>query len=214
MSTATLNGDVSGRPVKRQVKLPWKKAIDFALTSIKIRFWRSMITAGGVFLGIAFLASVLTGKAIAGPGAPPEELARMNWLVGLSLLVCAVGITNSMLMSVSERFREIGTMKCLGALNEFVVRIFMIEAVLMGVIASTLGWVVGTLLLVLAKLAGGVPKDAPPGTVPLGSLDAMDILLSLAFCIPIGALLTALATFIPARQAASIPPAAALRTDV
>jgi len=215
MSTATLNGGGgSGGSVKRQVKLPWKKAIDFALTSIKIRFWRSMITAGGVFLGIAFLASVLAGKAIAGPGAPPEELARSNWLVGLSLLVCAVGITNSMLMSVSERFREIGTMKCLGALNEFVVRIFMIEAVMMGVIASSLGWVVGTALLVGAKLLGGIPKDAPAGTVPLGSLDGTDLLLSLAFCIPLGAVLTALATFIPARQAASIPPAAALRTDV
>ena len=40
--------------------------------------------------------------------------ARRNlWLVTLSLLVCIVGITNAMLMSVTERFREIGTMKCL-----------------------------------------------------------------------------------------------------
>jgi hypothetical protein len=203
-----------GGPVKRQVKLPWAKAIEFALTSIKIRFWRSMITAGGVFLGIAFLASVLTGKAIAGPNAEASEIARMNWLVALSLIVCAVGITNSMLMSVSERFREIGTMKCLGALNEFVVRIFMIEAVLMGVIASSLGWVVGTVLILLAKLIAGVPKDAPAGTTAMGALTGMDLLWTFLFCIPVGALLTALATFIPARQAASIPPAAALRTDV
>lgn len=203
-----------GGSVERQVQLPWKKAFEFAFTSIRIRFMRSMITAGGVFLGIAFLASVLVSKAIAGSEATASEIARLNWLVGLSLVVCAVGITNSMLMSVTERFREIGTMKCLGALDSFVVRIFMIEALLMGVIASTLGWVVGTLLLVAAKAAAGVPKDAPPGTTWYGALDGMDLLYSFLFCIPVGAILTALATFIPARQAASIPPAAALRTDV
>jgi hypothetical protein len=216
MSVASTSGAASEKPasLRQQVELPFAKAFEFALRSIKIRFWRSMITAGGVFLGIAFLASVLTSKAIAGPDIDPKEVAKMNWLVALSLLVCAVGITNSMLMSVTERFREIGTMKCLGALNQFIVKIFMIEALLMGVIASCLGWALGTAMIVLSKLAAGVPPNAPAGTVPLGALTGMDILLTLAFCVPVGAALTALATYIPARQAASIPPAAALRTDV
>jgi hypothetical protein len=216
MSVASASGASSGKPssVRQQVELPFSKAYEFALRSIKIRFWRSMITAGGVFLGIAFLASVLTSKAIAGPNIDPKEVAKMNWLVALSLLVCAVGITNSMLMSVTERFREIGTMKCLGALNQFIVKIFMIEALLMGIIASCLGWALGTTLIILSKLAAGVPPNAPPGTVPLGVLTGVDVLLILAFCVPVGAALTALATYIPARQAASIPPAAALRTDV
>ncbi len=217
MSVASTSGGAApgkSAPVRQQVELPFSRAYEFALRSIKIRFWRSMITAGGVFLGIAFLASVLTSKAIAGSDIDPKEIAKMNWLVALSLLVCAVGITNSMLMSVTERFREIGTMKCLGALNQFIVKIFMIEALLMGVIASCLGWVLGTTLIVLSKLAAGVPLNAPVGTKALGSLEWTDILLTLAFCVPIGAALTALATYIPARQAASIPPAAALRTDV
>jgi hypothetical protein len=216
MSVASTSGAASGKPssVRQQVELPFAKAFEFALRSIKIRFWRSMITAGGVFLGIAFLASVLTSKAIAGPDIDPKEVAKMNWLVALSLIVCAVGITNSMLMSVTERFREIGTMKCLGALNQFIVKIFMIEALLMGVIASCLGWGLGTVLIILSKLAAGVPPNAPAGTVPLGSLTGLDVILTLAFCVPVGAALTALATYIPARQAASIPPAAALRTDV
>ena len=46
----------------------------------------------------------------------------------MSLLVCTVGITNSMLMAVTERFKEIGTMKCLGALDSFVVVLFMLES--------------------------------------------------------------------------------------
>lgn len=199
---------------QKQVELPFRKAFEFALQSIRIRFWRSMITAGGVFLGIAFLASVLTDKAIQGSSIEADEIARMNWLVALSLLVCAVGITNSMLMSVTERFKEIGTMKCLGALDQFVVKIFMIEAFLMGVIASTLGWVVGTLLIILAKIVVGVPANAPAGTVPLGELSWAGVLGTMAFCVPVGASLTAIATYIPAIQAARIPPAAALRVDI
>ena len=42
---------------------------------------------------------------------------RMLWLILVSMVVCAVGIANAMLMSVTERFREIATLKCLGALD-------------------------------------------------------------------------------------------------
>lgn len=203
---------VSG--IQRQVQLPIKKAAEFAWKSVRIRFWRSMITAGGVFLGIAFLASVLTAKSVAGANATASELARSNWLVALSLVVCTVGITNSMLMSVSERFREIGTMKCLGALESFVVKIFMIEAGAMGAIASAFGWVVGTLLTVVAKWITYNPKD--PQALPqwYGALTGADLLSHFAFAVGIGTVLTVVATLIPAVQASRIPPAAALRTDV
>lgn len=206
-----------GDRIRKQVELPFNKAFEFAMKSIRTRFWRSMITAAGVFLGIAFLASVLLNRAIQGPNVEASEAARSLWLIALSLLVCGVGITNSMLMSVTERFREIGTMKCLGALSQFVVKIFMIEAILMGFLASTLGWTVGTLLMILAKLAAGVPKSAPPGTTWYGSLTMLSLFGPTGtfwFCVILGTVLTAIATFIPARQAANIPPAAALRTDV
>jgi putative ABC transport system permease protein len=50
--------------------------------------------------------------------------AKQRWIIILSLLVCVVGIVNAQLMAVTERFREIGTMKCLGALDRFVLRLF------------------------------------------------------------------------------------------
>ena len=57
-----------------------------------------------------------------------EESSKQTWLITLSLLVCVVGIANAMLMSVTERFREIGTMKCLGALDSFIVKLFLLES--------------------------------------------------------------------------------------
>ena len=159
MSVAT--NSAAARGIKKQVSLPMSKAIEFAWKSVRIRFMRSLITAGGIFLGIAFLASILVDKAVQGPNIEASDAARLNWLVALSLAVCVVGITNSMLMSVTERFREIGTMKCLGALSQFIVKIFMIEAIAMGAIASSMGWLVGTLLMVATKMLIGVPKNGP-----------------------------------------------------
>ncbi len=199
----------------RQPQLPWGKAIEFAWKSVRIRLGRSIVTAGGVFLGIAFLASVLITKSIAGADITAEESARNNWLVALSLLVCTVGITNSMLMSVTERYREIGTMKCLGAMESFVVRIFMIEAAAMGLLASSLGALVGMGLMVLVKLMIGVPKEAlEAGKTWHGSLHVMDSVLIFLGCLGIGTFLTMLAAYFPSRYAAKIPPAGALRMDV
>ena len=84
---------------------------------------------------------LVSGDIIAVPDI--NERYRSIWLVVMSLLVCSVGITNSMLMSVTERFKEIGTMKCLGALDSFVVTLFLLESGMMGICASVLGWAVG-----------------------------------------------------------------------
>jgi ABC-type antimicrobial peptide transport system permease subunit len=66
-----------------------------------------------------------------------------TWLVGMALLTCAVGIANAMLMSVTERFREIGTMKCLGAEDGLVVKLFLLESAFLGMIGTLFGLVLG-----------------------------------------------------------------------
>jgi hypothetical protein len=206
---------------QRQVQLPFKKAFGIAIQSIRVRFWRSMITAGGVLLGIAFLGSTF-GQAII--AAHPlltraavdeatqrlqleEAHARQIWLVVMSLIVCTVGITNSMLMSVTERFKEIGTMKCLGALDSFIVKLFLIEACLLGLTASLIGYFIG---FGFAMVAGAVQNGIKQWSlVPAGA-----VLLTFVACILVGALLTVLATIVPAIRASKLPPAAALRVEV
>ena len=211
MSVPARNGS-AGPPVrlggiKTQINLPWAKAIEIALNSLKIRFWRSMITAAGIFLGIAFLCfsgiplliSYLNSHTL-GTG---QESYRQIWLVIMALLVCTVGITNAMLMSVSERFREIGTMKCLGALDSLVLRLFLIEAVFMGAISSLAGWLLGFVAALLVHTIQGQHDITPRVT-------GYSFLLSLV----VGIVLTFIAAMLPARRASQMPPAAALRTEV
>lgn len=209
-------GEFTGR--ERLLQLPFRTAFQIAIKSIEVRFWRSMITAGGIFLGIAFLSAVLTSSAamdrvIALSPIPPDKTAilsaktRSMWLIAMSLIVSAVGISNSMLMSVTERFKEIGTMKCLGALDTFVYRLFMIEAGLLGMIASALGWLLGFLLMFLVFWI-------KHGWEVVGSMGISVILKNLGICLGIGIGLTLLATYFPAKQAARLPAAAALRTEI
>ena len=49
-------------PVQRQISLPWKKAFEIAMRSIRMRLGRAAITAAGIFLGIAFLMSVFVSN--------------------------------------------------------------------------------------------------------------------------------------------------------
>lgn len=132
---------------------------------------------------------------------------RMIWLVVMSLLVCTVGITNSMLMSVTERFKEIGTMKCLGALDKFVVTLFMLESGMMGIVASVMGFVVGFILMVL--LAG-----FSKGWDIVGNIGFLDVIKMLGLSVLAGLLLTIIATIAPAQRAARMPAAMALRSEI
>lgn len=212
---------IVGGAGQRQVQLPFNKAVKIAMQSIRVRFWRSMITAAGVFLGIAFLASTLATSTItAHTKQNLEGLAqtqqmeqvesthdRQIWLVTLSLIVCTVGIANSMLMSVTERFKEIGTMKCLGAMDGFIVKLFLLEAGFLGVVASVIGWAVGYGAAVLVGLMHDGAKIWP-------KLPAGDALAAFGWSILAGSVLTVLATIFPAIRASKLPPAAALRVEI
>ena len=132
----------------------------------------------------------------------PKDL----WLVFLALLVCFVGIVNAMLMSVSERFREIGTMKCLGALDSFIVKLFLLESSFQGLTGTLIGIVIGFLLSLLrASLKyHGYTYQYFPGT---------DILISVGLSVLAGVVLSVLAAVYPARTAARMEPVEAMRVE-
>jgi len=331
--------------IGRQIVLPWRKALEIALKSIKVRFWRSMITMSSIILAIAFLmfiwaASAITAALAIGPQreldevkgkladvraalakapepaaileryqeeieeaiedtqgeldaareqiedasaeeekklqaqieeleallrpeqrlklletylaerrrqveltkgeidavlqreratgetSPQEGRAREaragmgglatdflrqmsptdKWLAALALLVCFVGIVNAMFMTVQERFREIGTMKCLGALDSFIVKIFLVESAMLGLIGTLFGMVIGLVLSVLRQWAvygGAMWRYLSPGSLVLAAIMA----------VAVGLILSTLAAIFPARKAARMEPVEAMRIE-
>jgi len=123
----------------------------------------------------------------------------------VSLLVGGVGIMNTMYTAVLERTREIGVMKALGATNNQVLTIFLIEAGAVGLVGGIIGVSIGLGLAYLvqfaAKAQGFTYLD-----VSL-RLDMLFFILFLTF------LFGAIAGVLPARQAARLKPAEALRAE-
>ncbi len=136
-----------------------------------------------------------------------QSEARQTWLVIMSLLVCGVGITNSMLMSVTERFQEIGTMKCLGALDEFIVRLFLIETAVLGFLGSLVGAIVGHLIMLVVYII----KE---GASITAKMDWGQMLIYLVIGLAIGIVISLAAAVAPAVRAARMAPAAALQTEI
>lgn len=234
LARAATETAATGLKIQRQISLPWKDAARISIRNVTLRLGRAAITGAGVVLGIAFLVSVWTGKVItdglerskqqsamsitqvqggAAPGQAEADAekqsrnARQSWLVVMSLLVCGVGITNSMLMSVTERFREIGTMKCLGALDQFIVRLFLIESVVLGFLGSLVGAIVGHLAMLLMSMVKN-------GGDVAAKMDWGAMLGYLGLAIALGCILALLAAIAPAMRAARMPPAAALATEI
>ena len=133
---------------------------------------------------------------------------RTRWLVAVSLLVATIGISNALLMSVTERYREIGTMKCLGAPNSFIMRLILMESSMLGLLGTTAGIGLGALFAIFAY-SGTYGFD-----VVIGALERDTILVAGGGCLSLGWVVAVVAAIYPANVAARMVPADALRTEI
>jgi len=132
-------------------------------------------------------------------------------LIGsIALAVSSLGIVNTMVMSILERTREIGIMKAIGASNEHIRRIFLIEAsvigLLGGLVGTTLGWLVGQVINFGANIYIR-SQGGPPGTFFV--LPLWLIASAIAFAVVV----SLIAGSYPAARAANLDPIQALRHD-
>ncbi len=120
-------------------------------------------------------------------------------IAGISLLVGGIGVMNIMLVSVTERTREIGTRKALGATNGSIRTQFIVEAVIICLIGGLLGILVG-----LALGAAGARLLGYAASPSVGV-----ILAAVAFSMSIGVFFG----YYPAGKAARLDPIEALRYE-
>jgi putative ABC transport system permease protein len=125
----------------------------------------------------------------------------MGGIVGISLLVGGIGIMNIMLVSVTERTREIGILKALGATRQDILLQFLIEALALCMIGGLIGVALG---YGLGALVAAVLPGFPPAHVPLWAVG-----LSFGFCAAVGVIFG----IIPAAKAAQLDPIDALRYE-
>jgi putative ABC transport system permease protein len=125
--------------------------------------------------------------------------ALLGAIAAVSLLVGGIGIMNIMLVSVTERTREIGIRLAIGAFASEVMLQFLLEAIVLSTLGGVIGIGMGILASYFASRSLGLPLVVPPDIV----------LLAFAFSALVGVLFG----YLPARKAARLKPIEALRHE-
>ncbi len=132
-----------------------------------------------------------------------EMMGKMEMVLvaiaGISLLVGGIGIMNIMLVSVSERTREIGIRKSLGAKHKHIMTQFVMESGVVSCIGGVIGIIIGATFAILAGKALQMNVSPSVGAV----------VIAFGVSVAIGVVFG----FLPARKAARLNPIDALRND-
>ena len=141
-----------------------------------------------------------------------EMLGTMNMFLGgiaaISLLVGAIGIANTMFMSVMERTRQIGVLKALGTTNNEIMKLFLIESAIIGFMGGLMGIFFGITASGMLSYMGSRMMAGPGGGMTT-VVEPELILFAMAFSIIIGII----SGLIPAMRASELQPVEALRYE-
>ena len=197
---------------KRMVYFTIGDAYRLGLDYIKRRIQRTAINVASVALANSFLTSlILTDLFYATynelQGGSMGVDAYQYWLVAVALIVSVVGITNAMLISVYERYREIGTMKCIGALDQHILMLFLVESIIQGAAGGIIGFIVGVIAAILSS-------GFTTGFDIILRVSPVSLLTYLLGTTLLSILLSIIASMYPAWRASKLPPVEALSYEL
>ena len=153
---------------------------------------------------------------------PMEKEARQKQMVvgglgAISLFEAALGITNTMIMSISERTREIGIMKALGCYVTDVRVMFLAEAGAIGLIGGVIGCVVSSVASVVINLVsiGLSPENLPAALLGGEGVNRVSVIPPwlLLFAILFSVLIGLGSGYYPANKAVGIPALEAIKSE-
>lgn len=197
---------------KERVQFTLEDAFRLGVSYLERRRDRSLLNIASIALGLSFFTTLLltdtfyqTYTGLNGGNTVIDQ--SYYWLVVVALAVSVVGITNAMLISVYERVREIGTMKCLGALDQHIITLFFVEAFLQGTIGGLIGVILGT--------AGALATTvSTTGFEIILKVNPIKLLTLYSSSVLIAVFLSIIATIYPAYQASKLDPVEALRYEL
>jgi len=128
-----------------------------------------------------------------------SNMILLGGIASISLLVGGIGVMNTMLVSVTERTREIGLKKALGAKRKVISQQFLTEAIVLSVIGGLIGIFVGLLISLIALRLLEYPM----------TISLLSILISVSFSMLIGTIFG----YLPAYKASKLKPIEALRYE-
>ncbi len=132
-------------------------------------------------------------------------------IAAISLLVGAIGIANTMFMSVMERTKQIGILKALGTTDFEIMKLFLMESAIIGFVGGLLGVFAG-------MIGSGIVSEIGIGIVGAGARGASTTMVSVtpelvALAISFSVLISIASGVIPARRASKLQPTEALRSE-
>lgn len=132
-------------------------------------------------------------------------------LLSLIILVASFNLLGSLNMTVIEKRRDIGVLQSMGASQKSIIRIFMYEGILIGLIGNALGIILGLVLIFLQQQYHLFPLDQTVYIIPAIPVEVhlIDFVTVTAACM----ILTVLASYFPARRASKIIPIESIRWE-
>ena len=135
--------------------------------------------------------------------------AVLGGIGAVSLFVAAIGITNTMMMSIYERTKEIGVMKVLGCDLRNIRSLFWMEAGFIGFIGGVIGLILSFILSAVVNHVASTMSENMTDMSGISYIPIWLVFLSLIFAILVGMV----AGFFPARRAMKLSPLAAIRNE-